>query len=140
MATATRHPVQWLEQLQQQASTAAWMVILGPLPTGEEDDWIAAAGRTGVPVLVIEPLAEPLTLPPSGLGTVGLPDGGAGSETAGVGRLGGGLDWAKAGAAVIASTASAREVIFMVVSPESWWRHRLGEDDASADWKGQAKR
>ncbi|MCX5969540.1 MAG: hypothetical protein NTV57_18290 [Cyanobacteria bacterium] len=58
MATATRHPVQWLEQLQQQASTAAWMVILGPLPTGEEDDWIAAAGRTGVPVLVIEPQLE----------------------------------------------------------------------------------
>ncbi len=58
MPTATRQPVSWLEQLRQQASTAAWVVLLGPLPAGEEDDWIDAAGHGGVPVLVIVPQLE----------------------------------------------------------------------------------
>lgn len=42
-----------LEQLQQHAAQAGWLVLVGPLPAGEELAWIQAAAQAGVPLLAM---------------------------------------------------------------------------------------
>lgn len=41
--------------LHEQARSASWVVLVGPLPPGLELEQLAAAARSGVPLLVVEP-------------------------------------------------------------------------------------
>ena len=55
MTVATGPSLQLLEQLQQHGARAGWLVLVGPLPAGEELAWIQAAAQAGVPVLAMVP-------------------------------------------------------------------------------------
>ena len=53
MTVATGPSLQLREQLQQHAARAGWLVLVGPLPAGEELAWIQAAAQAGLPVLAM---------------------------------------------------------------------------------------
>ncbi len=55
MTVATQHSLELREQLRHHGGQKGWMVLLGPLPLGEELAWIQVVAAADRPVLVILP-------------------------------------------------------------------------------------
>ncbi|WP_411869765.1 hypothetical protein [Vulcanococcus limneticus] len=55
MTVATGHVLELHDQLRHHAAPVGWVVLVGPLPAGQELGWIQAAAQPGVPVLAILP-------------------------------------------------------------------------------------
>ena len=59
MTVASRPSLGLREQMDRHGAQAGWMVLVGPLPPGEELVWIQAVAAADRPVLVVLPGMEP---------------------------------------------------------------------------------